>query len=236
MAGRSRKSGEEWKKLVEAAPEKSCSYMGRFFGRMEDQVEHSARDGLEHGVTFCLEKESGKVFATDPCTGDKCSLRPVRCEVGEELYGDFHVHPTGRTEQSMSDISYMLAHGQRVGCVGGTVKAEYWSKGKGFKVPTTKIKCYAFDIDSKAFPAFKKSLRPKLREAARLSSALVDKQFREKEAISKSEWKEYKKAEDGVESELKASGLYYDRCPIITESFGETERYRIEESKPIRRR
>ena len=236
MAGRSKKSSKSWKKLVQSAPETSCSYMGRFFGRMEDQIEQSAIDGLEHGLTFCIDKKSGKVLATDPCTGSECAIRPVQCDVGEELYGDFHVHPTGNTGQSMADLMYSFRNKQRVGCVGGTIETTYITKEGDFEVPTTLIKCYGFNVDNKDFTPFYERLKPKLEEANDLSSALVNKVFRDKKSMSNEEWMEYKKVSDAVMDEVKSSGLYSDNCSMITDAFGETRRYRVEDAKPPKKK
>lgn len=239
MAGRSRKprkSEPSWKVLIRDNPDLSCSYVGRFFGRIEDEIEISAEDGLERGMTFCADNETGKVFATQPCSGDKCSLSPVKCESGEELYGDFHVHPSGTLEPSMSDLYYSLHYKQRVGCIGGTQSANRHSAktGKWFKIPETAIKCYAFDLENPEYGSFRERVLPKMREAANIGSKLVDKQLRRSQSISHSEWQDYKKIRDNVMGDLKESNLFLETCPIITESFGEVRRCRVERGAKIK--
>lgn len=122
--------------------EQICNWIWGNICEMEELLESTRKDGVEHGISFCKTDEGFE--STQKCSGTECTITLLRCPQDSKDIGSYHTHPSGVGVFSAAD--YLASQKREEGnmpfyqCLGTTVRGEKITNGK---IPYTQnlIRC-----------------------------------------------------------------------------------------------
>lgn len=91
--------------------------------QMDSALKQTNKTGLEHGFSLCAKKTKGKIFGSNLCTGDECSIAIDKGCDSENLgvrIGSYHTHPSDSPNGGLSlgDINIACSNNLEVSCLG----------------------------------------------------------------------------------------------------------------------